>query len=333
MDYNELFLGLRACLPLIGQGKVRDSFRVNHEDKNYRLVVASDRLSIFDFVLGFSVPQKGEVLNAMNLFNTELLVSNGVLCDVVASGPAIDEYIELPFVRGNAEVWKRAVLVEDLATIPVEAIHRYHLTGSGFRTYLRTLKENNDVNGVLCGHSLPPGLRDGERLPQRLYTPSTKAEAGHDEDMLASEAQQRYPGVKFLTGTSANVISAHAASVGLIFVDTKFEVGRRPTDGKLVMIDEKGTPDSSRFWDAAEYAACWPDRLPRPWDKEGPRTWGRERGIQALDPLDRGHREKVRRMQPAAGLIESTIADYRAVFERYTGVPLETFQRDTMGIK
>jgi len=333
MGYIELFLLVQSHLPCVGRGKVRDSFLINHEGKRYRLVLTSDRISIFDFVLGFDIPRKGEVLNAINIFNMLLLARahSDLLQDIVAYGPAMDSYLP-PALRGNKELWTRAVLVEDLNVINVEGIRRWHLTGTGYATYLKTLKANGGEFGTLCGHRLPAGLRNGQLLDRCLFTPTTKAEEDHDVDLPVTVVGRDHPGFQLFTAKVGETLREHAASVGLILADTKFEVSRR-ADFRYVLVDERGTPDSSRFWGVDEYAECWPERLPKSLDKEAVRIVGRELNIHKRDPKIPRDRREVSEIEFPADTISDTTRNYLALGEWYMTTPIETFKRDGMGIE
>jgi phosphoribosylaminoimidazole-succinocarboxamide synthase len=227
---------------LIGRGKVRDLYAVPHAGQEALLLVATDRISAFDHVLGTGIPGKGKVLTQISLFWFELLqelVPNHLITAQVREFPAsLQPYADQ--LRG------RSMLVKRAAMFPVECVARGYLTGSGLKEY-RT-------SGTVCGIPLPGGLLDGSRLPEPLYTPSTKGEAGtHDENINYATTEAAVGAadaaeLRRLTLAIYKRAAEHAESRGLILADTKFEFGRT-ADG-IILADEVLTPDSSRFWDA-----------------------------------------------------------------------------------
>jgi phosphoribosylaminoimidazole-succinocarboxamide synthase len=240
-------------------GKVRDIYAVG-EDK--LLLVASDRISAFDHVLPTPIPDKGCVLTGLSVWwFAELagLVPNHLITAEVDEFPA-----EL---RGVAELRGRSMICRRLRMVPVECVARGYLVGSGFADYQRT--------GAVCGHRLPPGLQDGERLPEPIFTPATKAERGqHDENVTVAELAERIG--PELAGTLERLTLAvyrHAARVaetrGLILADTKFEFGL-DADGRVVLADEVLTPDSSRYWPAQSWR---PGQAQPSFDKQFVRDW------------------------------------------------------------
>jgi phosphoribosylaminoimidazole-succinocarboxamide synthase len=241
-------------LKRIHQGKVRDIYDV---DAEHLLIVATDRLSAFDVVLPDPIPGKGEVLTQISLFwfsRTRHLVANHV------SPVPVEDVIADPGER--ALLAGRAMVVKKLTALPVEAVVRGYLIGSGFKDY--------QAHGSICGLALPPGLRMAERLPQPLFTPASKAPAGKHDENIDFDAI-----VKLLGGDYAGRIrrialelyayaAAHARARNIIIADTKFEFGTDQA-GNLSLIDEVLTPDSSRFWPVESYA---PGRSPPSFDKQ-----------------------------------------------------------------
>lgn len=229
-------------LPLVHQGKVRDSFAVGDD---HLMIVASDRLSAFDVVLPDPIPQKGAILTQLSEFwfdHTEKLVANHR--SDIAVADLIQDSEALAALEG------RAVVVRRLQPLPLEAIVRGYIIGSGWKDYQRT--------GAICGIPLPAGLEQAERLPEVIFTPSSKAEAGeHDENVdfdaivelvgrdMAAEVRRASIGVY-------DHAAEHARGRGIIIADTKFEFGL-DGDGRMRLMDEVLTPDSSRFWPASEY--------------------------------------------------------------------------------
>lgn len=227
-------------LRLFKKGKVRDVYEL--DDK--LLIVATDRISAFDFVLPSLIPDKGRVLTQLSRFwfeYTSLVCPNHMIAaDVAAFPPALAEYADL--------LDKRAMLVRKTKILPVECVVRGYLAGSGWKEYR--------ASGKVCGIKLPDGLRESDRLPEPLFTPSTKAEVGHDENISFKEMEKITGSVlaKKIRKVSLelyNKATLHALSKGIIIADTKFEFGLDGDD--LVLIDEIFTPDSSRFWPLTSY--------------------------------------------------------------------------------
>jgi phosphoribosylaminoimidazole-succinocarboxamide synthase len=223
------------------QGKVRDIFDLGDS----LLMVATDRISAFDYVLASGIPDKGRVLTQLSAFwfaKTAALVPNHLLTMDVGAYPAD--------LRRHADILSgRSMLVRKTNPVPIECVARGYLSGSGWKEYVAT--------GSVCGITLPPGLRESDRLPDPIFTPATKATSGHDLNVSEAEAG-RHVGdalvrtLRDLTLALYGVGSAHAASRGIILADTKFEFG--VTDaGEVILIDEVMTPDSSRYWPEDQY--------------------------------------------------------------------------------
>ena len=229
-------------LKLLRRGKVRDVYVV---DDDSLLIVATDRISAFDCVLPTPIERKGEVLTALSEFWFEQLkdvvANHQIESDVEAMPPAVQRHAQT--LRG------RSMLVRRAEVFPVECVVRGYLVGSGWKDYKRT--------GSVCGHILPEGLVESAKLPEAIFTPSTKAEVGHDENITEDQVRELIGAEKtaLLRDTSLRLYSeAHdyAQQRGIIIADTKFEFGLHK-DGKLLLVDEVLTPDSSRFWPADEY--------------------------------------------------------------------------------
>jgi len=241
-------------LTLLRRGKVRDVYSIDDERL---LIVATDRISAFDCVLPTPIEHKGEVLTALSQFWFDKLghvVANHLLTSDIEQMPDAVK-------RHSQTLARRSMLVRRADVFPVECVVRGYLVGSGWKDYLRT--------GEVCGHKLPEGLLESAELPEPLFTPSTKAEQGHDENI--SEAQVRdligTEATEQLRDTSIRLYSearAYARERGIIIADTKFEFGR-DKNGELVLIDEVLTPDSSRFWPADDYR---PGRSQPSFDKQ-----------------------------------------------------------------
>lgn len=233
-------------LTLVGRGKVRDLYAVDHA----LLIVATDRISAFDYVLGSGIPDKGRVLTQLSTFwfeRTGGIVANHVLATDVATFPEEAR-------RHASSLDGRAMLVRRTTPLPIECVARGYLSGSGWKDYRAT--------GEVCGIPLPAGLRESDRLPDVLFTPATKAASGHDENISEAQAAtivgaERLAALKALTLQLYAFGAAHAQQCGIILADTKFEFGL--TDGgELMLIDELMTPDSSRYWPRDQYAPGGP---------------------------------------------------------------------------
>jgi phosphoribosylaminoimidazole-succinocarboxamide synthase len=239
---------LETALPtltLYRRGKVRDVYIV---DRDQLLIVATDRISAFDYVLGSGIPDKGKVLTQLSAFWFDLLgdvVPNHLITADVRKFPAsLKPYTDQ--LRG------RSMLVRRTEPLEVECVARGYISGSGWKDYR--------ASGAICGITLPEGLRESDKLPAPLFTPATKAQSGHDENISDEQAAEilgrdLLQQVKSLTLQLYARGTAHAASRGIILADTKFEFGIVTRDGKreLLLIDEALTPDSSRFWPADQY--------------------------------------------------------------------------------
>jgi phosphoribosylaminoimidazole-succinocarboxamide synthase len=249
-----LFESTLTSLPLVARGKVRDIYGVGDD---HLLIVTTDRLSAFDVVLPDPVPGKGAVLTAVANFwfqRTRDIVPNHLA--------ALSLEAVLPDPQERAQVEGRAIVVRKLKALPVEAVVRGYLIGSGWKDYQRS--------GQVCGIPLPAGLRMADRLPEPIYTPSTKAALGSHDENIDFEATRALLGdalaaqVRDVSLEIYTRCAAYAGERGIIIADTKFEFGLDPAGG-LVLIDEILTPDSSRFWPADSYA---PGQSPPSFDKQ-----------------------------------------------------------------
>jgi phosphoribosylaminoimidazole-succinocarboxamide synthase len=276
------------------RGKVRDVY-----DLGDRLVlVATDRISAFDWVLPTGIPDKGRILTALTLFWLKFLdVPNHLLSTEVADmGPA--------FVAHRAELQGRSCLVRKTQVVPIECVVRGYLVGSGWKDYQAT--------GRVCGLPLPAGLRQAERLPTPLFTPATKEESGHDQNISFDEMARRV-GLSLaeeLRRRSLDLYiraSAYAQSRGILLADTKFEWGQLP-DGSILLIDEVLTPDSSRFWPAEQYRV---GENPPSFDKQFVRDWLEQSGWDKASPPPE--------LPPS--VVERTRQMYHTALERLTGSP------------
>ena len=230
-----------GATPLLGRGKVRDLYAID----DALLLVATDRISAFDHVLGTGIPGKGKILTQISLFWFEMMadmVPNHLITADVREFPAsLQPYAD--------QLEGRSMLVKRASMFPVECVARGYLAGSGWKDYKAT--------GTLCGIPLPAGLQDGSRLPEPIFTPSTKSQDGkHDENIAYADVErvigaEDAAALRRLTLAIYAKAAAHAESRGLILADTKFEFGR--TLEGIILADEVLTPDSSRFWDGSAW--------------------------------------------------------------------------------
>lgn len=282
--------------PLLSRGKVRDMYDLGQQV----LVVATDRLSAFDHVLPDGIPDKGRVLNLLSAFwfeKTRHIVKNHLVSVDVADLP--------PALRAHKEILDgRFTLARKAQMLPVECVVRGYLSGSGWSDYKRT--------GAVCGITLPPGLKESDKLPEPLFTPSTKAEVGHDENISFAKAAELLGAdlahkVREATLALYTFASDYARTRGILIADTKFEFGLM--EGDLILCDEVLTPDSSRFWPADEYR---PGGAQPSFDKQYVRDyllsirWNKEPPVPSLPPE----------------VMARTSEKYREAYSRLTGTEL-----------
>jgi phosphoribosylaminoimidazole-succinocarboxamide synthase len=271
----------------VGSGKVRELYEL---DADRLLLVASDRISTFDVVLPTEIPDKGRVLTGLSAFwfgRTRDLVPNHLL------GLRPD---------GRSTECRR------LEMLPLECVVRGYLTGSGWKDYQAT--------GAVCGHVLAEGLRDSDKLPEPIFTPATKAQEGHDENIDRDRAAElvgadRLEEVERVAIELYLFASEHAAARGILLADTKFELGL-DADGRLVLADEAFTPDSSRFWPAAEYE---PGRTQPSFDKQFVRDYCESLGWDKSPPGP----------ELPENVVAGTRARYVEAFERLTGIDFDDY--------
>jgi phosphoribosylaminoimidazole-succinocarboxamide synthase len=280
-----------AGVPLHGRGKVRDIYDLGDR----LLIVASDRLSAFDVVLPTPIPDKGKVLTQLSVFWFETLrniVPHHVLSTTdfpARLAPYEDQ------LRG------RAMVVRKTEPLPIECVVRGYLSGSGWKEYKAT--------GAVCGIRLPAGLRESEKLPEPIFTPATKAQSGHDENISFDDAAKRVgrPVAEKVRAISLEIYKRAtelAASRGILIADTKFEFGL--LDGDLIWIDEALTPDSSRFWPAEGYA---PGQAQPSFDKQYVRDYLESIGWAKTPPGP----------ELPANVVAATSEKYREAYRRLTG--------------
>jgi phosphoribosylaminoimidazole-succinocarboxamide synthase len=285
-------------------GKVRDIYDFGDR----LLIVATDRISAFDYILGSGIPDKGKVLTQISKFWFEKM-KDVVPNHIISMNP--DDY-PAEAKPAAAMLRGRSMLVKAAEPLPIECVARGYLSGSGLKDYQKT--------GAVCGHQLPPGLRDSDRLPHPIFTPATKESTGHDINISEAEAAKLVgPGVfekvKALTLKIYGEGVAYAEKLGIIIADTKFEFGILPGSGtpedRIILIDEVLTPDSSRFWPQASYTPGGPQPS---FDKQFVRDylesikWNKQPPVPSL-PAD---------------VIEKTREKYVEAFRRLTGRELES---------
>ncbi len=294
-----------ASLTLLARGKVRDNYAVGGVNGDRILMVASDRLSAFDVIMGEPIPGKGALLTQMALFWFEKLGKNGAdLCPNHLTGESPESAVtaaEVPFVTG------RSMLVKRLKPIPVEAVVRGYLAGSGWAEY--------QVSQSVCGVKLPPGLQNASKLPEPIFTPAAKAIVGeHDENITFAQMCDKIgvdlaEKIKTLSIAIYKTAYEFALTKGIIIADTKFEFGL-DADGTLTLMDEVLTPDSSRFWPAESYEASFKEgKNPPSFDKQFVRDWLETQTWDKTPPAPRVPRE----------VIEKTAAKYQEAWTRLTG--------------
>jgi phosphoribosylaminoimidazole-succinocarboxamide synthase len=271
----------------LGSGKVRELYAL---DDDKLLLVASDRISTFDVVLPTEIPDKGRVLTGLSAFwfaQTGGLVPNHLLA-----------------LRADG----RSTECRRLEMLPIECVVRGYLAGSGWKDYLAT--------GEVCGHRLPPGLVESQQLPEPIFTPATKAQTGHDENIdraagIELVGEERYDEVERLSLALYRTVSERAAGLGIVLADTKLEFGL-DEDGRLVLADEAFTPDSSRFWPVDEYEPGGPQPS---FDKQFVRDYCESLGWDKTYPGP----------ELPEPVVAGTRARYVEAFERLTGIRFESY--------
>ncbi len=274
----------------VGSGKVRELYAL---DDDRLLLVASDRISTFDVVLPTEIPDKGRVLTGLSAFwfaRTRDLVENHLLA-----------------IRPDG----RSLECRRLEMLPIECVVRGYLAGSGWKDYR--------ASGEVCGHRLPEGLRESDRLPEPIFTPATKAATGHDENITRDQAAElvgtdRLREVEAISLALYGFAAAYAAERGILIADTKFELGLDGT-GRLVLADEAFTPDSSRFWPADQYE---PGRPQPSYDKQFVRDYCETLGWDKTDPGPELPEE----------VVAGTRARYVEAFERLAEIPFDRYLDD-----
>ncbi len=285
-----------TSLKFLHRGKVRDLYEV---DADHLLIVQTDRLSAFDVILPNPIPGKGEVLTAVSNFWFKKLA--GVIPNHL-SGIAPESVVKTD--ADKAQVRGRAFVTKKLKPLPIEAIVRGYLVGSGWKDYKKT--------GAICGIQLPAGMQEAQKLPQALFTPSTKAAVGDHDQNISFEETQKLLGedmaekVKNATLALYTQAADYALTRGIIIADTKFEFGTDAA-GMLYLIDEALTPDSSRFWPADQYKV---GSNPPSFDKQFVRDWLESSGWNKQPPAP----------QVPAAVLQKTADKYREAQRLLTGV-------------
>ena len=292
---GDVILETALPIPLFAHGKVRDMYDLGDR----LLIVTTDRISAFDVVLPMGIPEKGRVLNQLSAFWFQRmghLIPNHLITTDVAAYPAA--------LQADREMLAgRSMLVMKAERIDAECVVRGYLAGTGWRDYVRT--------GEVCGHKLPPGMVESQEFSEPIFTPATKAETGHDENISRAELASRI-GTELAAKLEAASIAVYnfgrveARKAGLIVADTKFEFGL--CDDELILIDEAFTPDSSRYWDTDIYE---PGRPQPSYDKEFVREWLRQSGWNMEPPAP---------MLPD-DIIQKTSAKYQEALRRITAIP------------
>jgi phosphoribosylaminoimidazole-succinocarboxamide synthase len=295
---NEVLVSTDLPLKPFIKGKVRDTYEIGND----LLMVATDRLSAFDVVLPAGIPDKGRVLNLLSAFwfkKTQQIIANHLI-EVVSDVRPLSRYFP-----GNEQVpgylAERSMVVRKASRLPVECVVRGYLAGSGWTEYLR--------NGSVCGIRLPEGMTESQKLPEPIFTPTSKAESGHDMPLNRSQVSQLV-GARLAAEVEQksldiyNYCLDYALTRGFIIADTKIEFGLY--DGKMMLIDELLTPDSSRFWDTGKYRPGQPQDS---FDKQPVRDWLENSGWNKEPPAPELPDE----------VVESTSRRYRQAYERLTG--------------
>jgi len=300
MDHRVESFGMASLelpFPKLKSGKVREVFSVGDQ----LLIVSTDRISAFDYVLPTLIPDKGKVLNRLSAFwfhQTSKLVPNHLVSDAPH---------ELEIFRPFAEQLRdRAILARKLDVFPIEAIVRGYIVGSGWKTY--------SSSGEICGVKLPKGLNFADQLPEPVFTPSTKAESGHDENITFKEMADRVgrdaaESIRSMALKLYQEGSRIAENNGIIIADTKFEFGRAD-DGSIVLVDEIFTPDSSRFWKSDEYRASHAvAKEPPAFDKQFVRNFLLQSGWDRNSPPP----------ELPQDVVDQTVAKYHEIFHILAG--------------
>lgn len=301
---KEVLLKADLALPLFGRGKVRDTYDLG----DILLIVATDRISAFDVILPCGIPDKGLILNKLSAFwfeRTKQLFPNH-LVEALEDVKRLNDFVSLKRrFKYPDYLTGRSMLVKKLARINVECVVRGYLAGSAWEEYRKT--------GSVCGNALPKGLQESQELPEPLFTPTTKAEKGHDRPLTYNELKEVVDAtladaLKSASITVYNYARDYARTRGIIIADTKMEFGLN--GNKLILIDELLTPDSSRFWDMDSYEV---GRSQPSYDKQPVRDWLSNSGWNKEPPAPTLPEE----------IVKQTSRIYIEAYERLTGAKLK----------
>jgi phosphoribosylaminoimidazole-succinocarboxamide synthase len=301
---KEVLLQCDLPLPLFGRGKVRDTYDLGDN----LLIVATDRISAFDVILPCGIPDKGIILNKLSAFwfeKTRELVPNH-LVESLEDVKRLNDFVPVKRrFKYPDSLAGRSMLVKKLARINIECVARGYLAGSAWEEYKKT--------GTVCGYTLPKGLQESQELPEPLFTPTTKAEQGHDKPLTFDEMKEVVDvtladALKSATIAIYNYARDYARTKGIIIADTKMEFGLN--GNKLILIDELLTPDSSRFWDVKSYQV---GRSQPSYDKQPVRDWLANSGWNKEPPAPELPEE----------IIRKTSRIYLEAYERLTGSKLK----------
>lgn len=314
-----------AGLHLAHQGKVRDTYYL---DRGFLLIVATNAISIFNFVLDATVPRKGVMLNVMAHFFLTKLQSEGFKTHLVAAGVAIDRYLP-EHLRGDPWLQSCAMVVQRLNMLPVEFVHRTHYvkSSSSFNKYDTT------SGGSICGHELPPGLQDGDELGDIIDTPTHKSE--DDEPIHYRVVRNKYPRAAAYSMDAFACTDEYLRARGIRRPDGKCEMGIN-MNGDLCFGDEYGTPDCSRYWLDSEWQKTrdlTPRVAPPPHDKQFMREEGIRLGINRLNPKNEDDVTRVHAMRISDGILEKTSEIYADVCCIVLSRPYEHYLEHELGVE
>jgi len=305
---------LESGLKHLFTGKVRETYEIPSRP-DILLIVATDRISIYDVILNGTVKDKGAILTALTVFWLREIITGIVPNHLIAFGKQVNDFLPKPL---PPELLARAMIVRRLNMLPFEFIARGYLTGSGLKAY-------NEQNRVVCGHTLPEGLHDGSKLSQRICTPTTKSQDGHDEHVnisqIDSDIEKTVLDIYCFT-------QGFAESRNIIIADTKFELGHDCLNNRLTLGDEVFTPDSSRFWLKTEWNETQKEgKSPAGLDKQPVREWGKGVGLDKINPENQADLDKAWNIVMPSEVIKQTTERYRYIFKILTGMNLEIFQQ------
>jgi len=305
---REALLETRLPLPNRRSGKVRDLYDVQLGDGTEALlIVATDRISAFDVVMANGLPGKGIILTQLSRFWFEMfdgLIRNHLISMDVRDVPGLDD-------EARSSLDRRIMLCRKATVLPVECIARGYLTGSGWKDYQAT--------GAVCGQELPRGLRNGDRLEKPIFTPSTKAASGHDQNITFAQGEAIIGSshMQYLRERTLELYARardYAGGRGILLADTKFEFGLLPGESEPILVDEIFTPDSSRFWPADDWL---PGREQPSFDKQIVRNY-----LETLTAAGQWDKTPPGPELPA-NIVERTLARYLEAYERLTGRSLD----------